>query len=383
MINAPNPVSTPAAPTGADPLFVESLPWPALAISSTGLVVYINEALLSYSGSALYNQCALFAEMFPEYYAALRGDPPWLYEQEAEVCRQVQGLPVFERLHMRRYRNGAYLMVVDETRLHELEQEREQSARLASMGFMLAGICHEINNPLTAIHSLLQILQSHTHPCTKVLDKGLSMIAANIGRIIDITRGINNFARTGDNQRTPMRIDWAVQEALLLVRQDQRFGQIEVDYQGDRDAFIEGNLGQIQQVFLNIFINAVQAMTGKGKLTIRTFHEEGCNQVAVTVQDTGPGIPAAHMDKLFDSFFSTKPQGQGTGIGLTISKEIIRKHGGTLSAANTDGQGAVFSIRLPRVQAHMSDQEVDRTGIKRFEAEGMSKGQESISFTSR
>jgi signal transduction histidine kinase len=347
LIAASNPVSVPAAPIDADPLFVESLPWPALTLSNTGMVLYINEALLKSSGSALYNQCTLFAETFPEYYAALHGDPPWLVEQDAQVCRQVQGIPIYERIFLRRYRGIAYLIVIDETHLHELEQEREQTARLASMGFMLAGICHEINNPLTAIHSLLQILQSKTRPTGEVLDKGLAMIAANIGRIIDMTRSINNFARTGDSQRSPMRIDWAIQEALLLVRQDQRFGQIEVDYEGDPDAYIEGNLGQIQQVFLNIFINAVQAMTGQGKLIIRTSHQDDSGQVVVTVQDTGPGIPAAHMDKLFDPFFSTKPQGQGTGIGLAISKDIIGKHGGILSAANAVGQGAVFTIRLP------------------------------------
>jgi two-component system, NtrC family, sensor kinase len=351
LITASNHVSDSAVHTEIDPLFVESLPWPAAAISDSGMVLYINEALLRSSGPALYNQCVLFSEMFPEYHAALRGAPPWLHEQEAEVRRQAQGMTCYEHLYLRRYHNSAYLIVVDETRLQELEQERTQSARLASMGFMLAGICHEINNPLTAIHSLLQILQSKTRPTADVLDKGLAMIAANITRIIDITRSINNFARSGDNQRVAMRIDWAIQESLLLVRQDMRFGQIEVDYQGDPESYVIGNLGQLQQVFLNIFINAIQAMAGQGKLTIRTRRPAGSGQVEVAVQDTGPGIPVACMDRLFDPFFTTKPQGQGTGIGLAISKDIITKHGGTLSAASTAGQGAVFSIRLPATDA--------------------------------
>ena len=161
--------------------FIAVLPVPAMLINGAGRVTHVNPAMEA-AGIPLPdrgdNQLRLLA---PDYWAALQGDPRWLRKQEAEVTRQTPYGPVHEKLWLRRLGTRSLMIVADETRLRELEAGHAQNARLASLGFLLASVSHEINNPLSAIGSIVQILQSKRGVSTEVRQKGIAQIADNAG----------------------------------------------------------------------------------------------------------------------------------------------------------------------------------------------------------
>ena len=220
-----------------------------------------------------------------------------------------------------------------------------QTQRLASLGFMLASVCHEISNPLAAIHSMLQILQSKRGVSPETLDKGLASIASNIARVLAITRKLGDFSRVGADAPAPIAVDAAVESALALLRYSEQGPEVAVDYRGAPGAAVLARAGQLEQVIFNILLNAAQAMRGRGRIEIAA-RATGEN-VVLSIRDTGPGIPAEHLARVFEPFFTTKPAGEGTGLGLAISSEIAHELGGTIRASNPPEGGACFEVTLP------------------------------------
>lgn len=323
---------------------LHALPWPALLMDEEGRIVCANREM-ERRGVRVDPQCPRsLQEALPDYAAALRGG---LGEaQDVRLTRQVEAQEVVERVWLRPIASGAVLIVTDETRLHELETEHAQTVRLASLGFMLAGVCHEISNPLAAIHSMLQTLQSAPRRDPEMLERGLASISANVRRILEISRQLSAFSRASREQRQPVGVDPVIEEALALVRHERWYRNVTVEHHKDLAAVVHANPRELLQVFFNILAKAVQAMGGQGRILITT-RRPGEERVEVMIQDDGPGIRPEHLPKLFDPFFSTKASGEGTGLGLTISNEIIHEHGGRIRAESTLGKGARFYIELP------------------------------------
>ena len=219
-----------------------------------------------------------------------------------------------------------------------------QTQRLASLGFMVASVCHEVSNPLAAVSSMLQILQSKRGVTPETMEKGLASIEANIARVMAITKKLGDYSRVGGTPQ-PRAIDDAVQAAETLLRHSPAGQTVEVEYQGVPGVTVLSRPGELEQVVFNIFLNAAQAMQGTGLIEAKAARENG--GITLSVRDTGPGIAHEHLARVFDPFFTTKPPGEGTGLGLAISYEIVHELGGTIRAANHPGGGARFDIVLP------------------------------------
>ena len=221
-----------------------------------------------------------------------------------------------------------------------------QMQRLASLGFMLAGVCHEVANPLAAVHSMVQILQSRRGVTSETLEKGLDSIAANVVRVLGITRKLGDFSRVTGVVPEPQSIDAAVAEALALLRHSRWGDAVEVSYAGMPEAVTRARPGELQQVLFNVVLNAAQAMEGNGRISVSTERaHKPCFRVIV--RDTGPGIPEDVVHRIFEPFFTTKAPGEGTGLGLAISYEIVQELRGSISVTNHPEGGACVELLLP------------------------------------
>jgi C4-dicarboxylate-specific signal transduction histidine kinase len=321
---------------------LDALPVPLALVDERGEVLFCNCAMrgkipLAGSGTSLRS-------LLPDYHAALAGD--LRTPRSVPVTRQVGSLTLHERLDLSRSPAGTCLAVRDETDLARHEGAEAQKARLASLGFLLAGVCHEVANPLSAIHSMVQILQSKRGVSEETLDRGLASIASNIGRVLAITRQLGDFSRVGTDRPAPVSVDGSVDDAAALLRHSPWGATVRLEYSGLPQARVLARSGQLQQVIFNILLNAAQAMQGTGRIEAVTALDSG-GRVTLTVRDDGPGIAPENMDRLFEPFFTTKPGGAGTGLGLAISFEIAHELGGTISASNNPDGGACFLIELP------------------------------------
>ncbi len=224
-----------------------------------------------------------------------------------------------------------------------------QMQRLASLGFMLAGVCHEVSNPLAAIHSMVQILQSRRGVTPQTLQKGLGSIAGNIVRVLAITRKLGDFSRVTGDAPQPHAIDTAVREALGLLRHSRWGDSVQVTYTGLAEAVARARTGELQQVFFNVMLNAAQAMEGAGHIDVRS-ERDSRGRFRVVIRDSGPGIPPQNLQRIFEPFFTTKAPGEGTGLGLAICYEIVQELGGCIKATNDPDGGACMTIVLPGAQ---------------------------------
>jgi C4-dicarboxylate-specific signal transduction histidine kinase len=228
----------------------------------------------------------------------------------------------------------------------EKETVNAQMQRLASLGFMVAGVCHEVSNPLAAIHSMLQILQSKRGVTPETLEKGLASISLNVARVLAITRRLGDFSRVGSDAPAPVAVDSAVEEAIALLRHSSCAAGVRVEYGGAPGTAVLARAGNLQQVVFNILLNAAQAMDGAGVIDARAQKTDG-RTLALSIRDSGPGIPREHLARVFEPFFTTKQAGEGTGLGLAISYEIVHELGGTIRAFNPPEGGACFELLLP------------------------------------
>jgi two-component system NtrC family sensor kinase len=225
------------------------------------------------------------------------------------------------------------------------------SEKLASVGEITAGVAHEINNPVAIIQGNLEVIRMRLSPRQRAEFKcELDFIDAQTHRITILVSKLLNFTRPDEMSDVTTRVDAAraVDDALILVAPDLRKNVIEtrVDHTpGPAFRIVETEL---QQVMVNLVINAIQAMGTGGTLTIRTrpAERDGQQGTEILVEDTGPGIPPDRIDTVFDPFMTTKP-GTGSGLGLSISQSLVTRVGGLISASSVPGQGATFSVWFP------------------------------------
>lgn len=236
-----------------------------------------------------------------------------------------------------------------ETRTAEMQKMQDQllrSAKLASMGELVAGIAHEINNPLTGI-LMFASLSARTPDLPPQVKDNLDLIVSETGRCAKIVRGLLEFARESIPEKKLDSINRVITHTLELVSQQAIFQDIEIGCDCDENLpDIEIDADQLQQVFFNMFINAGQAMPNGGELSIKTRLLGEEDEILITVCDTGTGISQENLERIFDPFFSTKSQ-KGFGLGLSVSYGIIRNHGGRVDVESEVGRGTCFTIHLP------------------------------------
>jgi len=231
--------------------------------------------------------------------------------------------------------------------LREMQEHLIQSEKLASLGKLAAGIAHEINNPLGGILIYSHLLLEDTSKKSPHYEN-LKKIVKETSRCKDIVRGLLEFARPKEPEMTLININDAVDRSLAIVEGQTIFQNITLDktYSSDLPKIVADE-SQLQQVFMNIIINAAEAMDGKGKLSLRTSMNTDRTHIEIKISDTGHGIKEEDKKRLFEPFFSTKEVGKGTGLGLAISYSIIQKHQGTIEVESQEGKGSAFTIKLP------------------------------------
>ncbi|MGD8623906.1 MAG: PAS domain S-box protein [Anaerolineae bacterium] len=229
--------------------------------------------------------------------------------------------------------------------LRETQSQLIQSAKLAAVGELAAGVAHELNNPLTSIIGFSELLlwdAAHDDGARE----DLKTIISEADRARTIVRNLLAFARQVKSHPAESDLNQVVQETLALVRHHVESDGIEIVEQYAADLpLLQVDAGRMKQVFLNLINNAHQATPQGGRL-ILTSQQVG-DELAIQIQDTGKGIPGEHLDQIFDPFFTTKPVGQGTGLGLSVSLGIVRDHGGRIEVESQAGQGSTFTVWLP------------------------------------
>lgn len=270
--------------------------------------------------------------------------------------------------------------------LKQAQLQLLQSEKMASIGQLAAGIAHEINNPVGFISNNIEILQEYIQNYTKILmvvddlkkhieEKKITKAVATMNelkkleeelnldyirsdmngllgqsrqgleRIKKIVVDLRTFAREDRAEAMePVKVEEIMDSILSIVDNELKYKAELVKNYGDTPP-VQCNPQRIGQVFINLLMNAAQAMEERGRITIRTYLDG--KFVGIDITDTGKGIPAEHIAKIFDPFFTTKPVGQGTGLGLSVSHEIIKKHNGEIKVKSTVGKGTTFTIKLP------------------------------------
>jgi PAS domain S-box-containing protein len=243
--------------------------------------------------------------------------------------------------------SGVIMSVRDITVEKKLEQQIIQSERLAAMGQMIGGFAHELNNPLTAILGVSELLREGESSESRV--RQLTMLHQQARRATEIVQNLMYFSRPPAPGKTPVNLSELVDRTLHLHAYSLRKSNITVDFLTEEGLpQITGDPHQLMQVFLNLMLNAEQAIREareKGTLRIRLRRTDGLIQV--TFEDDGPGIAPEILPNIFDPFYTTKRPGRGTGLGLSICKAVLKEHSGNIEAASAPGGGAVFTVSLP------------------------------------
>ncbi|TXT40542.1 MAG: signal transduction histidine kinase [Comamonadaceae bacterium] len=263
--------------------------------------------------------------------------------------------------------------------LEATQAQLMQSERMASIGQLAAGVAHEINNPVGYVNSnlgslqryvadLLRLLSAYQNIETELPEVARDQVIAlkkeidyefmqnditelmnetldGLKRVTRIVQDLKNFSHVGESENQWANLEDGLDSTLRVVWNELKYkAEVVKEYAGLPQ--IRCYPFQLNQVFMNLLVNASHAIQEKGKITVRTGFDEG--QVWIQVQDNGRGIPAENLQRIFDPFFTTKPVGKGTGLGLSLSYDIVKKHGGHIDVSSEPGQGSTFTVFLPR-----------------------------------
>ncbi|MDQ3426415.1 MAG: ATP-binding protein [Gemmatimonadota bacterium] len=241
----------------------------------------------------------------------------------------------------------------DVTEARSTQVQVMQSEKLAAIGQLAAGVMHEINNPLATISACVAAIQGFRpearHPGGSTVEEYLEIIDKEVGRCTRIVDGLLDFSRAKGTSKAPVALNALIENTLFLLKHHRRFKRLSLvrELEPDLPPTL-GNQEQLTQVLMALMLNALDAMQGGGRLTLRSgrnLHRPG--EVLVEVMDTGPGIPSTDQTKIFEPFYTTKPPGHGTGLGLSICYGIVEDHRGRIEVDSAPGRGAVFRVYLP------------------------------------
>lgn len=253
-----------------------------------------------------------------------------------------------------------FSVAMDNARLYESERQAHRSLReaqaqlvhsekLAAMGRLSATIAHEVNNPLGIIKNYLHLLKTQA-PIDGDSLESLSIVSDEVNRIADIVRRLLDFHRPASPGLQDFDLWQVLDDCLKLLKKTHAHQNVEVCLPEHRVPVpVRANAEELKQVFLNLFMNALDAMPGGGTLSVRIIPRR--HSVLAQVRDTGSGIAPEHLPHIFEPFFTTKAEGQGTGLGLYVCYGIVQRHGGRIAVNNHPEGGAVFTVRLPRREA--------------------------------
>lgn len=244
----------------------------------------------------------------------------------------------------------------------EIKRGQEQlfhAEKLASLGRMAAGVAHEINSPLTGIVTFAHLMLKRIPEENKMDREDLEVIIEQAERCSKIIKGLLGFSRAIPSEKTEIDINATIRQTIDIIRNQAKFHNVRIHLELEPELpRVKGDASQLQQVYMNLLINAADAMNDRGDVFIRTREtsEDSNRFVEIEFTDTGPGIPEEYLGKLFEPFFTTKPVGKGTGLGLAVSHGIIRKHGGYIRVKSAPGKGTTFYLRIP-VSADYADED--------------------------
>jgi two-component system NtrC family sensor kinase len=247
---------------------------------------------------------------------------------------------------------GRLIIVDDITERIELESQLSHAEKMSSIGLLAAGVAHEVNTPLAVISSYAQMLSKQL-PGDEQKSALLEKITRQTFRASEIVNNLLNFSRTSGAEFTELDVNKVIQDTLALLEHQFKTAKIDVERQLHHELpSIHGNPGKLQQVFLNLFLNAKDAMPQGGKLRVATSNGVGVN---VTISDTGMGIAQEHVHRIYDPFFTTKTsvrdgQPRGTGLGLSVTYGIIQEHAGKIQVDSRPGEGTTFYLEFPRMR---------------------------------
>lgn len=248
---------------------------------------------------------------------------------------------------------GRLIIVDDITERMELESQLSQAEKMSSIGLLAAGVAHEVNTPLAVISSYAQMLLKQVNGDEK-LSSLLDKITRQTFRASEIVNNLLNFSRTSGTEFSQIDVNRIISDTLALLEHQFRTSRIKVERDLHHELpMIHGNAGKLQQVFLNLFLNAKDAMSGTGGiLRVETANGTG---VTVSVSDSGSGIAPEHIQKIYDPFFTTKVspregQARGTGLGLSVTYGIIQEHAGKIRVESKPGQGTTFYLEFPLIR---------------------------------
>lgn len=227
-----------------------------------------------------------------------------------------------------------------------------QTEKLASLGRMAAGVAHEINNPLTGIVTFAYLMKKNVSPESQEAED-LNVIIEQAERCSKIIKNLLAFARAAPSEKGRISINKVLAQTIYMVQNQEKFYNIKFEINMDESDFTTlGDASQFQQIFLNMIINAADAMDGRGTITIATrkITVNDKPYVEIAFSDTGCGIPEENLSKLFEPFFTTKPVGKGTGLGLSVSHGILKNYGGQIEVKSTIGKGTTFFIKLVLIE---------------------------------
>jgi two-component system NtrC family sensor kinase len=231
--------------------------------------------------------------------------------------------------------------------LRDIQEHLVQSEKLASIGKLAAGIAHEINNPLGGILIYSHLILEDTPPGRPHHDN-LRKIVKETTRCKEIVKGLLDFARPKEPDMAPVDVPAVLDGCLAFAGHQTLFQNIKVERSYDPDVpKVVADAAQLQQVLMNLILNAAESMDGRGTLSLRVRADLARQELIVDIADTGRGIKPEDRARLFEPFFTTKEVGKGTGLGLAISYGIVRKHQGSIDVTSEPGRGAVFTVRLP------------------------------------
>jgi two-component system, NtrC family, sensor kinase len=268
-----------------------------------------------------------------------------LYLENRACKRLIVNLSLIPLQNLMATNTGLLIVLDDITEKVRLEDQLMQAEKLSSIGLLAAGIAHEVNTPIAGISSYTQMLLKET-PESDRHRPILQKIEKQTFRAAEIVNGLLNFSRLNDAQFTSLDINQLIHESLALLDHQLQRNHIKVESRlSDALPPVYGNTGKLQQVFVNLLLNAQDAMPYGGELDIQTGMIE--SMIVVDISDTGIGISEENLKRIFDPFFTTKTVGKGTGLGLAVTYGIVQEHGGRIFVDSDFGKGTHFRLKLP------------------------------------
>ncbi|RZB31273.1 MAG: hypothetical protein SRB2_04798 [Desulfobacteraceae bacterium Eth-SRB2] len=239
-----------------------------------------------------------------------------------------------------------HFLVKDIEQKKLIENRIAQTDKLASIGQLSAGIAHGINNPL-GITLFAKLIQEE-YDLEEGAQEDLSRILKDAQRCRDTVKELLEFTRQTRHLMRPHDVNQTISRTLFLLESQTLFQNIEIETDLDASLpLVQSDIQQLNHLFMNIILNAAQAMEEKGRLTVKSRLMPDGNRVCIEIADTGPGIPEDILPQIFEQFFTTKEEGKGTGLGLSLAYSIVKNHGGNIMAKSKPGQGTTFIVEFP------------------------------------